>query len=329
MSQLSEMLWLKLRHGIGPAYYQVAQFWRFDVPWRHKTSHLGAEEYQRRLATLNPDSYRKLSQSKIAEKAILTLYSVPTPCFIGHFHPLLGRSRTGAQLRSKRDLTDLLARERRARLCFKPVEGWGGMGFQAVEVRVGDDGVMLAPVFTTDWVTLETYADRFLRPQGDNGWVLEEYLEQHEQMRAFNPTSVNTMRLWVVRRGDERPSLLGGYLRIGRGGAVVDNQTSGGIVAPIDASRAVLRAATDGFVEGRRFPVHPDHGAPIEGRPVPCWAEAVALAESTLLLFPGIRFAGFDVAVTPHGPMIVELNVSPDLIGAAFAGLAVRDALRS
>jgi glutathione synthase/RimK-type ligase-like ATP-grasp enzyme len=66
---------------------------------------------------------------------------------------------------------------------------------------------------------------------------------------------------------------------------------------------------------------------PIEGQTVPCWAEATALAESTLHLFPEIRFAGFDVAVAPYGPVIIELNVSPDLIGAALAGLRVRDVL--
>jgi hypothetical protein len=40
-------------------------------------------EYRRFVGRWNPESYRKLSQNKIAEKAILTLFHVPTPRFLG------------------------------------------------------------------------------------------------------------------------------------------------------------------------------------------------------------------------------------------------------
>jgi hypothetical protein len=316
--QLAEMLWLKLSRGIGPGYYHVAGLWRRDVPWRDKVRQLGESEYQQRLERLNPQGYRKLSQSKIAEKAILQLFSVPTPKFLGFFHPVSGRTSTGAGLCTLEELAGLLCTHAGRRICFKLVEGWGGAGFQAVEV-CEDAGHGLGVTLLSDGrhLPLRAFVAEALASPENEGWVIEQYLEQHERMRTFNPSSVNTMRLWVLRPAAGPARLLGGYLRIGRSGSLVDNQSSGGIIARIDPESGILRAATDGHVDRPEYAVHPDHGAPIAGQTVPCWREATALAERTLPLFPHLRFAGFDVAVSADGPVIIELNVSPDLQGAA------------
>jgi glutathione synthase/RimK-type ligase-like ATP-grasp enzyme len=44
-----------------------------------------------------------------------------------------------------------------------------------------------------------------------------------------------------------------------------------------------------------------------------------------VLAFPGIRFAGVDVAISQSGPIVIELNTSPDRIGAAFVGVPTRN----
>ncbi|HXH81291.1 MAG TPA: sugar-transfer associated ATP-grasp domain-containing protein [Candidatus Tectomicrobia bacterium] len=324
--QFAEMAWLMLRRGIGPSYYHVAAFWRRDVPWREKNAHLGGREYARRVAALNPIEYRKLSQNKIAEKAILHLFAVPTPRFLGFFHPARGRCPSGAPLRSAADLARLIADARVNRLCFKRVEGWGGAGFRAVDVREDHGALALTPVLGSRASTVDEYVEDLVRGGDGDGWILEEYLHQHERLRAFNPTSVNTMRLWVVRRGDAAPVTLGGYLRIGRAGSLVDNRSSGGIIAPIDAATGTLRAATSGYAERPEYRAHPDHGAPIEGQSLPFWGDACALAASTLSLFPHLGFAGFDIAVSATGPVVIELNPIPDVQGAA--GIPLREVLR-
>jgi hypothetical protein len=326
-AQLAQMFWLKVRRGIGPGYYHVAGLWRRDIPWADKDGHLGSSEYGRRLAAINPDNYRKLSQSKIAEKAILQAFGVPTPRFLGFFHPLRGRSASGTPLTSVAELARLLEAVPLPRVCFKPVEGWGGKGFHAVDVRPGSGRPTVAPVFGSGWTALEEYVEKVLLVSGSEGWVLEEYLEQHERMRAFNWTSVNTMRIWVLRSGEGPPFLLGGYLRIGRRGSLVDNQTSGGLVARIDPATGTLGPATNGYVDRPWYAVHPDHAAPIEGETVPCWSEATSLATSTLMLFPNIRFAGFDIAVSSRSPVVIELNVSPDLLGQALMEVPLRPVL--
>jgi hypothetical protein len=112
---------------------------------------------------------------------------------------------------------------------------------------------------------------------------------------------------------------------MGRGDSIVDNQSAGGIVAPIDLVTGAVGAAIDGLPERTRFERHPDHGAAIAGARIPTWAESKALAEACVWVFPGLRFAGVDVAIGPEGPVILELNASPDREGAAQVGIPSGD----
>jgi hypothetical protein len=129
------------------------------------------------------------------------------------------------------------------------------------------------------------------------------------------------MRLWVVRTRDGKAKVKLGYLRIGREHSLVDNQSSGGIVAPIDIDSGKLGAAIDGLYHHNVFREHPDHGALIEGQTIPYFKDSLQIAEQALTAFPGLRFVGADVAVSNNGPQIIEMNVSPDREGAAFVGI--------
>jgi hypothetical protein len=73
-------------------------------------------------------------------------------------------------------------------------------------------------------------------------------------------------------------------------------------------------------------PVHPDHGAPIEGVVLPYLAEACALAERAIMVFPHMGFSGFDVAVAPDGPRIIELNALPGREAPGRLGMTMREA---
>jgi glutathione synthase/RimK-type ligase-like ATP-grasp enzyme len=118
------------------------------------------------------------------------------------------------------------------------------------------------------------------------------------------------------------------YLRIGRAGSLVDNHSSGGIVAPVDLGTGEVHAAIDGLPAREVFPLHPDHGAPIEGQRIPFFGESLELARRSLLAFPFFRFAGVDVAIVADGPRVLELNPSPDREGAAYVGAKSRSLLR-
>lgn len=322
--QLAEMTGLALLTGNGPGYYLTAGFYQRNISWRDKTMHLGSGAYRDRLSVLNPVSLRIFTQNKLVEKSLLTTLGFPTPRFVGVLHASLGRTASGRELRDPAQFAALIQAYRERTLVFKLLHGWAGQGF--IAARVEDlNGVphlkSLRSESNSTPIPVDAFYRTLLAEQGSAGRLIEEYFYQHPDLASFNPSSVNTCRIWVAKEKGGRGRVVLAYLRIGRGGSLVDNQSAGGIVAAIDLETGVTAAAIDGLPQRVSFKCHPDHGAPILGRSIPFWNEAKALAENCVTAFPGLQFAGTDVAIGANGPVIIELNASPDREGAAFVGI--------
>jgi len=313
--QLGEMIALLLLRGVGPSYYHMAGFWREELRWSDKLCHLNRREYQRVLKKLNPENYRKLSQNKIAEKAILSLFNLPTPTFLGRLSMHCGRDRHGSALTSAQDLEALVRTEVLKRLVFKELEGFGGKGVHIIEISPTEPTKCRA-LGELAFENISEFCETSLHLSNGGDWLVEEYLVQHPVVASLNPTSVNTIRIWVLRTTPTRSEVLVAYLRIGRVGSWVDNVASGGIIAPIDVRTGVLGAGQAAQAERRSYPTHPDHGTSIEGLQLPYWEQVPHIAQDALNAFPGLRFAGLDIAIGENGPVVVELNVVPDREGA-------------
>jgi hypothetical protein len=325
--QAWQMAVLKVTRDIGVHYYQTAGMWRREMPWSEKVGHLGVRAYVRALASANPAPYRKLSQHKLPEKALLTLLGFPTPRFLGFARRRGGRTAAGAPLATPADFERFLDQLTVDRICFKSMEGHGGSGFLPVYVMRTAAGFRLTPLSGGDTEDAAEFYARHIQA-ARNGRLIEEYLDQHPALAAFNETSVNTLRLLVYASPGGGARTLGGYLRIGRHGALVDNHVAGGLVAGIDLATGVLGPALDGSPERRVHPSHPDSGRQIEGTRLPYWAEALAVAEAALDAFPHMRFAGFDIAITRDGPVIIEINNYPGLDGVAATNLRLAEFIR-
>jgi hypothetical protein len=327
LRQAFEMAWLKLTRDIGVEYYQMAGMWRCEMPWSEKVGHLGGRAYLRALASANPLGYRKLSQHKLPEKALLSLLGLPTPRFLGLAHSRGGRTADGAPLTSVADFEAFLSTLGVERICFKLMEGQGGKGFLAVRVLRTASGPLLASLAGGEPETAVEFYERHVA-SARNGRIIEEFIDQHPDYARFNETSVNTLRILSYAPSDAAARALGGYLRIGRRGAVVDNHAAGGIVAGVDLTSGVLGPAFDGTPARQVYPVHPDTGRQIEGVQLPFWHEALRLTEAALNAFPKMRFAGFDIAVTPGGPVIIEINNYPGLDGVASTNIRLADMIQ-
>lgn len=143
----------------------------------------------------------------------------------------------------------------------------------------------------------------------DNGCgVVEECLKQHPDMDAMYPGSVNTVRLvTVLTRGEVH--LMCAYVRIGNG-SHVDNFGAGGMLAKADKDSGVLTFdAVDNA--GVIYQNHPVTGTKIKGFQVPLWAECVELAKQAALTVPQIGYVGWDIGITPEGPVLIEGNEFP------------------
>lgn len=138
---------------------------------------------------------------------------------------------------------------------------------------------------------------------------LEQVLEQHPQVSAIYPGSINTVRMVTIRGKNGKVYLVTAMFRIGNG-KFVDNFNSGGMVAPMDPQRGVvidraLDKAKNLYVN------HPATGTPIQGFQFPDWDKAVALVSEAAQVIPQVGYVGWDVCFTPHGPCLVEGNPFP------------------
>lgn len=326
LAQLTEMAKLRLLRGIGPNYYLLAGFGDENIPWELKLSHKSAAEYKRWVNEKNPKLYRKISQNKLVESAMLRFMDIPSTRFLGYLHHENGIDAEQRALASLSALSALLLKLNPTAVVLKPLEGHGGYGIRVCDIQTIENVVTLKDRISSDEIKLlENEPSAKALMQFDEGWIVEEYFEQHPILAEINPSSVNTIRMWVDKSVEGTTRCIAGYLRIGRSGAVVDNQSSGGIVCPIEHSSGKLRKTQSGTPERQTYAQHPDHGALIEGVELPFWSESQALAVRAMNAFPHMNFCGLDIAIGQNGPVIVELNPSPDKEGAAFMQIPFPD----
>ena len=138
---------------------------------------------------------------------------------------------------------------------------------------------------------------------------LEEVIEQHPDVAAIYPGSINTVRMVTIRGKSGRVYLVTAMFRIGNG-KFVDNFNSGGMVAPMDPETGtVIDRALD--KQKNLYENHPATGTPIKGFTFPDWDKARALVEQAAQVIPQMGYVGWDVCFTPDGPCLVEGNQFP------------------
>ena len=139
--------------------------------------------------------------------------------------------------------------------------------------------------------------------------VLEHQLIQHPDMARLHPNSVNTMRI-VTDNVNGNVTIAYIIVKMGTGGSVCDNSGQGGILARVDVDTGrISTPATDDYFHV--YDTHPDTGIPLVGYQLPMVPEAIAMAKEAAQVFPQVGHVGWDMAVTPDGPAIIEGNNFP------------------
>jgi hypothetical protein len=267
---IADMLWCSVRYDMGFRDYAV---WDIRL--------LKARE--RATWMTHPKSFRitKLLNSPDAKQLV-----EDKPRFYRDFADEIHREWIDVARSDAADVEAFL--KRHERVLAKPANGFGGGGIDAV------DTAGIADVAA--W-----RAGQIERGQT----LLEELLPQHPDLSALYPGSVNTVRLITFLDPRGRFHILASVLRIGNGG-VIDNFAGGGMFTMLDEHGAALYPAVD--KQSRVFEKHPVTGVTIPGFRVPRYAEALDFVERLARRLPQIPYMGWDVAITPDGPAIIEAN---------------------
>ncbi|MEX0289656.1 MAG: sugar-transfer associated ATP-grasp domain-containing protein [Flavobacteriaceae bacterium] len=140
-------------------------------------------------------------------------------------------------------------------------------------------------------------------------------IEQHSALSRIYPNSVNTIRFETYVDPFNTPHFMGTFIRFGAGGSAIDNVSSGGFYVAVDTETGKLgKIGLQGMKwGGRKLTKHPDSGFCFEGFLIPYFEEAKVLCLRLIRLFPS-RLTGWDIAITPTGPMVIEANGSPGIL---------------
>ncbi len=318
--QFLEICLLWIFHRVGPGIYMEARLWRRDIPFSEKRLHMHEQAYAKAVEKRNDYRYRKLSENKLIDKAVLSLYGIPTPRFYGHLNPLRGVTFDGRPLTGPAELEALIRRHSLGKLCFKLTESYHGQGFCAAECLHKGEAVLLRPLFQEATYAVAEFCRDVLSFHERTDYLIEQYLEQDPWFKAYNPTSLNTLRVHAAwRDNDAAPRVLDGMFRMGNKGALIDSTRRGGLFAKIYAETGTLGP---GYISTDKdhitYSHHPDNGLPLEGVKIPGWENTKELVCKALLLYPETRLIAFDIAMGLDGPYVIETNLRPGRPGPAL-----------
>jgi Sugar-transfer associated ATP-grasp len=146
--------------------------------------------------------------------------------------------------------------------------------------------------------------------------IIQPRLRPHRDLVPITSGALPTMRVLTCLNREGEPEVVAAVLRMSYGAnRTVDNAHAGGIGALVDVISGGLSMASNLGSDARLgwLSKHPDTGAPIEGKTVPYWEEAKALAVAAQRHFNDRVVIGWDIAVLDDGPIFVEGNGNPDL----------------
>lgn len=162
---------------------------------------------------------------------------------------------------------------------------------------------------------IEKYGNYIL----ENDCIHQEIVIQHPDINKIYKHSVNTIRFdsYIDTKGNIH--LLSAFMRFGCGGHFVDNGSAGGIYLSVDLDKGILIGKSHQLMKygGQQLTSHPDTKVIFDGYSIPYFEEAKSIVKKAVHHIPD-RIIGWDIAISPTGPIIIEGNdnnsfITPDI----------------
>ncbi len=267
---LLDMLWCGFRYGAGYMDYFEFEFYLLNK--KERSTFLTSSINNQIIAKYNDKSSMEKFSNKILFNQIFEKYL---------FHEFL-------DLREKTLKDFQMFCKDKVKVVGKVVDSCGGKGIN---------------MYTIDeFQSVEKLYDVLIQKKQ---YLVEEAIVQHHEMNKLYPKSVNTLRIISFLTDTREVVILNTVLRIGNGGEV-DNFSSGGMYTFVSDTGEVLIPAID--EEGKIYETHPITKTRIVGFQIPNFEKIKKFIQEIALVVPEVRYVGWDVAVGPDGPILIEGN---------------------
>ena len=156
------------------------------------------------------------------------------------------------------------------------------------------------------------------RKTGDG--IAEAYIVQHPALAAFNPGAVHIIRFYSIC--SPMGAMLFAPVLTVANTLPIANGSRDALTAMVDIRTGLV--ATDAVDQNavRDYAAHPVTGHVFRGAQIPFWKETIDMMCQAVPMASRISNVGWDIAITPEGPLIVEANTIPGFNSAQYRGFA-------
>lgn len=225
-----------------------------------------------------------LYNSKLSMYNLFKERCVRTPEVIA----IVGKSKLMSLQGEEFDESSFFEKYNNETLFFKPEFGAGGTGIRVFSG--GSHSSFLASL------------DKHIN------YVVQCGIKQRDDINRINSSSVNTLRV-VTQCTDNKARVCVCVMRMGRHGKKVDNSHQGGLSVQINVTNGSFYPYATAEHGGGCYPCHPDSGFIFKGNKIEGWDKIKMSIERHALLFPELKELAWDVAITPDGIEMIELNL--------------------
>ncbi len=314
-------------------YYKgitVSEYVQFDLlnqPRAFRSSFLGLNEQRLYLDVLNPKKYYILSRNKYLAHLTLEAAGVPMPELYCYYSP---KGRYGEE-GEKKPVYDF-------QTLFQTLKSMAinSCVIKTTETSHGDNVMVIKEI---EYNEKDAILHRFdgttlLLSQliGREDLIFEAVVTQTSQFSKFNPSSVNTVRFMTTLCPNGEAQVIATWMKVGRSGKCIDNAGSGGNIdmsVDVNTGEILDPVQFDGWGKVRAIEKHPDSGEQLNRVFIENWDNIKNQVISFQQAFPFCRAAGWDIAITNDGPVVIEVNDFWDRIGQFFIKSGWRREIRN
>lgn len=167
----------------------------------------------------------------------------------------------------------------------------------------GDQGKGVLKIKSDDTESI----DALVHLAKDTTYVIECAVENNVAISEINPSSLNTIRAYTLIKKDGTTQILTIMLRVGKAGSHVDNWGSGGVGYNFDLETGIcVDYGRD--KQNNPYTHHPGSNFQMVGFKLPDFEELKKTIISLSQKTPKAKFVGWDIAYTPNGFELIEMN---------------------
>lgn len=267
-----DKLWCSIRYGASPNNY--VNFGFKDLTSAQRATYVTNGLSRRMIKIFNNPRYIDIFEDKTR--------------FAKRFEKYFGRSWISTENLSADGFAEFLSGKKQ--FIYKPVGNAQGQG-----IRVYENTGSITELYH------EIVSDKQVA-------ICEEWIDQHPALSNVYSDAINCLRIITVCQNGKVSFLTGGVTW--GNGKKIANASASGIVSPVNFNTGVLEKPAADF-HGHVYECHPITGVRVKGFHLPYWKETLEMLNKAAQEVPEVGYVGWDVAITPTGPIIIEGNTTP------------------